>query len=386
MSTDRLVRIALILLIIIAAGFLIGRAWSLLATMSDVILIFGLGLLVAYVLEPAVKWLAELHAPGWMRRMLCRAFGESRAERICALRIGRVPALAVVYLTLVAGIVLSALYIVPLAVEQLTQLSARIPGVIASAPSFLASADSWLAERGIAISLSSFYDETAIRQQAQTFLGQGLQYLITAARTVASAVTVALLVLAVSFYTVLDGRKLVAELSSLVPQRYQDELHFASRTVDQVFGGFVRGQALMAAFYGIFVFVAMSIAQVPSALVISWICGLIMLIPFVGAPVAMLLPGVVALFLQPGAALWLIIAGTAFQQILLHLVIPRIMSEAMGLPTLLILAATLLGVILMGFWGLLFGVPVVAILYALGVYWLRRVKKRMDEEVGETQA
>jgi len=384
MSTDRLVRIALILLIIIAAGFLIGRAWSVLASMSDVILIFGLGLLVAYVLEPAVKWLAELHAPGWMRRLLCRAFGKSRAERICALRIGRTLALAVVYLTLVAVIVLGAIYIVPLSVEQLTQLSARIPAIIAGAPSYLASVDAWLAERGIEISLSSLYDETTIRQQAQTILGQGLQYLIGAARTVASAVTIALLVLAVSFYTVLDGRRLVAELSSLVPQRYQDEMRFASRTVDQIFGGFVRGQALMALFYGAFVYLAMLIAQVPSALVVAWICGLIMLIPYVGAPVGMFLPGIVALFVQPGAAIWLFIAATLFQQILLHLVIPRIMSEAMGLPTLLILAATLLGVILMGFWGLLFGVPVVAILYALGVYWLRRVKKRMDEEPEET--
>jgi predicted PurR-regulated permease PerM len=384
MSTDRLVRIALILLIIIAAGFLIGEAWSALASAGEVILIFGLGLLVAYVLEPAVKWLADLHAPEWMRRLLCRAFGEPRADRICVFRIGRVPALAVVYLILVAAIVLSALYIVPLTVDQLTQLSARIPGVIANAPSFLASVDAWLAEHKIAISLSSFYDEAAIRQQAQTLLGQGLQYLITAARTVASAVTVALLVLAVSFYTVLDGRRLVAELSSLVPQRYQDELLFASQTVDRVFGGFVRGQALMAIFYGGFIFIAMVIAQVPSALVVSWISGLIMLVPLVGAPVAMVLPGLVALILQPSAAIWLIIAATLFQQILLHLVIPRIMSAAMGLPTLLILAATLLGVILMGFWGLLFGVPVVAIFYALGVYWLQRVKKQMDAEAGET--
>jgi predicted PurR-regulated permease PerM len=384
MSTDRLVRIALVLVIIIAAGFLIGRVWSVLASVADLILIFGLGLLVAYVLEPAVRWLAELHAPGWMKRLFCRAFGESRTERICAVRIGRTASLAAVYLTLVAGLVLSAIYIVPMTVEQLTQLSARIPGLISGAPSFLASVDGWLADRGLNVSLSEFYDETAIRQQAQVILGQALQYLITAARAIASVVTVSLLVLAVSFYTVLDGRKLLAELSSLVPQRYQDELLFASQTVDKVFGGFIRGQALMALFFGAFVFIIMVIAGVPSALVVSWICGLIMLIPYVGAPVAMLLPGFVALLLQPGAAVWLFIAATVFQQVLLHLVIPRIMSETMGLPTLLILAATLLGVVLMGFWGLLFGVPVVAIFYALGVYWLQRVKKRIDEEAGET--
>ncbi len=384
MSIEKLAKVALVLVIIIASLYLLDKIWGALASISEVILIFGLGLLVAYVLEPAVRWLAELHAPGWMRRALCRLFGEARAARLCDLRVGRSIALAVVYLGLVAALILSAVYLVPLTVDQLTQISARLPGLIAGAPDFLASVDRWLADRNIAISLSSLYDEALLRQRAEVLLGQAIQYLITAARAVASVVTLSLLVLAVSFYTVLDGRKLVAELSSLVPQRYQDELAFAGQTVDRVFGGFVRGQVLMAVIYGLFALVAMLIAGMPSALVVAWISGIIMLVPLIGAPVAMLLPGIVALFQQPGAAIWLIIAMTAFQQVLLHVIIPRIMAETMGLPTLLIIAATLLGVILMGFWGLLFGVPVVAIFYALVVYWLQRLKKRMDESRGDT--
>lgn len=376
---ERLARIALVLIIIIASLHLLDKIWGALKSISEVILIFGLGLLIAYVLEPLVWWLAELHAPGWMRRGLCRAFGEARAARLCNLRVGRTVALAVVYLGLVTTLILSAVYLVPLTVEQLTQISARIPAMIAGAPDFLASADRWLAQRNITISLSSLYDEALLRQRAETLLGQAIQYLITAARAVASFVTLSLLVLAVSFYTVLDGRKLMAELSALVPRQYQDELAFASRTVDRVFGGFVRGQVLMAVLYGVVALVAMLIAGMPSAVVVAWISGIIMIIPLVGAPIAMLLPGIVALFQQPGAALWLIIAMTAFQQVLLHVIIPRIMAETMGLPTLLIIAATMLGVILMGFWGLVFGVPVVAIFYALAVYWLQRVKKRLDE-------
>ncbi len=384
MSLEKLARIALVLVIIIASLYLLDKIWGALASVSEVILIFGLGLLVAYVLEPLVRWLAELHAPGRMRRALCRLFGETRAARLCNLRVGRTVALAVVYLGLVTVLILSAVYLVPLTVNQLTQISARIPTIIAGAPDFLASVDRWLAQRNIAISLSSLYDEALLRQRAEVLLGQAIQYLITAARAVASFVTLSLLVLAVSFYTVLDGRKLMAELSGLVPQRYQDELAFASRTVDRVFGGFVRGQVLMAVIYGLFALVAMLIAGMPSALVVAWISGIIMIVPLVGAPIAMLLPGIVALFQQPGAAIWLIIAMTAFQQVLLHVIIPRIMAETMGLPTLLIIAATLLGVILMGFWGLVFGVPVVAIFYALAVYWLQRVKKRLDEEARET--
>jgi len=383
MRTDKLARIALVLLIIIAAIYLIERLWSALASLEEILLIFGLGMLVAYVLQPLVRWLGDLHAPGWARKALTRAIGERRATRAAKVRVGRTGALAVVYLVVLVLIVLSAIYLVPLTVEQLTQLSSRIPEIIRNAPSVLASVEAWLAERDINVSLSSFYNEAIIRQRVEAILGQGVTYAITAAKAVASIVTLSLLVLAVSFYTMLDGRRLALELSSLVPQRFQDELRFASRTFDRVFGGFVRGQALMAVLYGGVTLIVMLIAGMPSALVVAWICGMVMLIPLIGAPIAMFLPGIVALFQQPEAALWLFIVMTVFQQILLHIVIPRIMSEAMGLPTILVIAATLLGAVLMGFWGLLFGAPVGAVLYALAVFWLQRVKKRLDADAHE---
>ncbi len=383
MPSDRLLKILLVLLIIIASIYLAGKLWAVLASLEEVLLISGLGWLVAYVLEPVAAWLGDLHAPGWMRKALERVVGEKPAAAIANFRMGRSAGLAFVYLGLAALIVLGGIYLVPLTVEQITQLSGRVPDLLASIPDALASADAWLAERDLQMSLSDLYDETVVQQRAEVLLGQALQYLITAARAVASVIAASLLVLAVSFYIMLDGRRLVEELSSTVPQKYQDELAFASRTVDRVFGGFVRGQALMAILYGGFALIAMLIAGMPSALVIGWLCGLIMLIPLVGAPVAMVLPSLIALYQQPGAVLWLFIAMTLFQQVLLHFIIPRIMSEAMGLPTLLIMAATLLGVVLMGFWGLIFGVPVVAVFYALAVYFLQRAKMQMDEETQE---
>lgn len=383
MPSDRLVRVLLVLLIVIASIYLAGKLWAALASIEEILLIFGLGWLVAYVLEPVVEWLGDLHAPGWVRKGLERLLGEKPATTIANFRMGRKVGLAIVYLGLAALIVLGGIYLVPLTVEQVTQLSNRVPELLANVPDMLDSADAWLAERNLDVSLSDLYDEAVVQRRAEVLLGQALQYLITIARAVASVIAASLLVLAVSFYIMLDGRRLVEELYTMVPQKYQDELSFASQTVNRVFGGFVRGQALMAVLYGLFALASMLIAGMPSALVIGWLSGLIMLIPLIGAPIAMVLPSLVALFQQPGAVLWLFIAMTLFQQVLLHFVIPRIMSEAMGLPTLLIMAATLLGVVLMGFWGLIFGVPVVAVFYALAVYFLQRTKKRMDGEMGE---
>jgi predicted PurR-regulated permease PerM len=109
---------------------------------------------------------------------------------------------------------------------------------------------------------------------------------------------------------------------------------------------------------------------------VSWFCGLIMLVPLLGAPVAMFLPALVTLILVPSAALWVLIVLVVYQNVLLHFLGPRVQSQSIGLPTLLVIAATLVGGILLGVWGVIIGVPVAAILYALAFHFVRRSQLR----------
>jgi len=79
------------------------------------------------------------------------------------------------------------------------------------------------------------------------------------------------------------------------------------------------------------------------------------------------------------AALSLLAFLTVFQQILLHFVVPRIMSEAIGMPSLLALVSVLIGVRLWGVWGFIFGIPVAGAIYAVGLVMLRRFKTEQDQ-------
>jgi predicted PurR-regulated permease PerM len=78
------------------------------------------------------------------------------------------------------------------------------------------------------------------------------------------------------------------------------------------------------------------------------------------------------------AALLLLAFMTAFQQILLHLIVPRIMSESVGMPSLLTLISVLIGVRLWGVWGFIFGIPVAGAVYTIGLVLLRRFKRAQD--------
>ena len=59
---------------------------------------------------------------------------------------------------------------------------------------------------------------------------------------------------------------------------------------------------------------------------------------------------------------------------------PRIMSEVVGMPALLILTAVMISVRLIGFWGFVFGIPVAGALYTIGLYLLERYRLKQGAE------
>jgi predicted PurR-regulated permease PerM len=102
----------------------------------------------------------------------------------------------------------------------------------------------------------------------------------------------------------------------------------------------------------------------------------------------MFLPSVIAL--MQGAplltALVLLAVLTAFQQVLLHFLVPRIMSESIGMPPVLAILAVLIATRLWGVAGFVFGIPVAGAIYTTGIVLLGRLKReqdRLDEESGK---
>lgn len=136
----------------------------------------------------------------------------------------------------------------------------------------------------------------------------------------------------------------------------------------------------MGVLYGAGAFLAMSISELAFSLAIAFLTALIMFIPAIGAPIAMILPALVALIQGSGATIPLFIAMTAYQQVLLRILMPRIMSEVVGMPALLILTAVMISVRLIGFWGFIFGIPVAGALYTIGLFLLERYRLKQETE------
>jgi predicted PurR-regulated permease PerM len=378
---DRWTRAAIILVAISAAIFLFEKVWQLSDFFGDIILIFALAWLIAFVLEPLVDGLSNRLALRIFARWIRQRAGDRVANALESFRLPHGLAISLVYLGLVVILVVIGIFLVPMIVTQLSQLGAKLPEYIAQAPDWLEALQEKLARLNIYVDLTSIYRPEEMSRRAETIGGAIIQNALVVVTQVASGVANVFVIIILSFYMMLDGKRVAQQALALIPAEYHDELSVAAKSIERTFGGFIRGQLAMALFYAAFVIVVMTFAELGFAVAIGSLAGLIMFIPVIGAPIAMVLPAIIALFQSPGLALWMLVIMTVYQQILLHILMPKIMSEVVGMPPLLILAAIMISVRLIGVWGFIFGIPVAGGLYATGTFFLDRRKEEQRERL-----
>ncbi len=363
MNRSQLINILLVLLIFIASLVLAQMLLQLLSGFSDIILIFLLGWLVSFILHPVIERLAKHPIPVGLIDLLQPTLGTQRCARLAGARLSRRTAVVIVYAGLVLIIVLAIAILVPVAIVQLSQLASHLPEFWNQAPQLGAAAQDQLARFGVRVDL-----EAAIN----SVLG-GLQTVATAAIQNTLAILTSLFnflsnlffVLILSFYIAYDAPRLQHRMRRLIPVQYHDELQFFVTSVDRTFGGFIRGQLVQAVIVGIGTGVALVMFNLNFVLVASLFAALLMLIPLFGPALSIIPPLLVAFIQAPGLAVWLLIVLVVFQFALVNVVMPRLLSEAVGLHPLLVLAAILAGIKIGGFWGAFFGIPVAGVFWAM---------------------
>ncbi len=371
MERSPLTRILLVLLICIAALFLAQMLWQFLSGYADLILLFILGWLVSFVLNPLVVNLSQHPIPGILRPVFEAAFGKAHAQAVMALRFSRGAAVVIVYLIVVIALILAIALLIPPAIMQLSQIASHLPEYVKEVPKASEWVQSEIANRGIRLN---------VEQAVQSALG-GLQNY--AAEVVKNALTIfssllgffanLFFVLILSFIIALDGPKIRKIIFvNLIPKQYHEEFRFFIESVDRTFGGFVRGQIIQAFIVGIGTAVAMTALELNFVLIASLFAGLFMLIPLVGPFLALLPPFFVCIVQTPELTIWLLLALFIYQFIIVNVLMPRVMSEAVGLHPLLVFAALLVSVKVAGFWGAFFGIPVAGVLWAMAVFFFER--------------
>ncbi|MBD2251073.1 AI-2E family transporter [Nostoc parmelioides] len=324
----RLNNLALVrFLLLVAAGWAIVQ---LLAYFETVIIIFTFAAILAFLLSYPVQWL---------RRFLPHS-------------------VAVVVVFLISIVILGGLLItVAIAIlSQGQQLIDSISAFLTSLLPLLERIEGLLRNRNLQIDLS------VIQEQLRT---QAVSTLVTSLAIVQQFLTnfvTFILIAVVAFFMLLDGEKLWNFTLKIVPQKRR--IRFTN-IMRRSFLGFFRGQLLLCLFLTSSTFIIFLLLQVPFALILSVIVGILDIIPGIGATLGVGTITLIVLSQDVWLALKVLIACVILQQIQDNLISPRIMQGALNLNPVVVFFALLVGARVAGLLGVFISIPITGVIVSL---------------------
>jgi predicted PurR-regulated permease PerM len=180
--------------------------------------------------------------------------------------------------------------------------------------------------------------------------------------TVLEAALVFVIAPLLALYLLIDLPHLQRDLLHLFPESHRAEAADVGSKLGRAVGGFFRGQLLVAFIVGLLSALGFRLIGLPFWLVIGAIAGFFNLIPLVG-PFIGGAAGFIVGTISGGIGLGLkaAVVELIVQQIDNHLISPMVMRKTVQLHPATVMLALLAGGTLAGFWGVLLGVPAVAV-------------------------
>lgn len=186
--------------------------------------------------------------------------------------------------------------------------------------------------------------------------------LVSSLVTIFMSIVFSVYMLSQKEYLINGFKKLVnAFVSKKQGKKILDICTLANKT----FSKFISGQCVDACILGLMMFVVLSIFRFPYALLISVLTAITALIPIFGAMVAMVVGAILIGISSPWDAVMFIVIFQVVQQIEGNFIYPRVVGSQVGLSPLWTLLAITVGGNIAGVIGMLIGLPIASICYAI---------------------
>ena len=333
---------------------------------------FIVGLLLVYLLDAPVRWLAN-HG---VRRTI---------------------AIAIVYIVaIVAFVEFLNLTLTPL-INELLRFVDDFPQLAEQLQAQLTRLGELYARLQIPDAIREWIDamiaSTAEGGGAPSLDPSLLLPLVTGAGSIIGAVFGYIILPVWVFYLLKDRVALVASFDEALPKAWRFDIWATLRLVQRVFGQWVRGQLVLGITVGLMTFLGLMILSVVVdpvfgryALLLSVTAGILELVPIIGPIIA----AVPAVLLAATAGLEAVIAAlvlyTLVQQLENNLLVPKIQGDAVELHPAVVVFAIIIGGALAGLLGAILALPITAASRDIVRYLFRRLSPDADAAVGRSIA
>ena len=353
--------IAIYALLVILCGILcvftfthFSDVWAKIVNFIDIFMPIFYGMAIAYLIYPIVRFFEK------------RVFRKLNEQKRYGL--ARVLSIVIVFLMAIVSIVLFFWLVLPHIIEGYVDLQER-------SNVYIMDMRDWLFDIAGSTGELSPYTTKALEYFVD-MLENLYDYIIglfpdipTLVPILINFITNFFLGIVMSIYFLLAKEKLHAQIKKtmrafLNAKRYRFVFR-SIRLADKNFGGYIKGQIADSLIMGITSYFCLMLIGVPFFPLISTIVGVANLIPVVGSLVGTVVGALIIFLANPPAVIWFVIFMIVLYQINIRMIRPYMIRVGVDASTMFMFAAIVIMTGLIGFWGLVIGVPVFVILYTI---------------------
>jgi predicted PurR-regulated permease PerM len=222
----------------------------------------------------------------------------------------------------------------------------------------------WFEEQVAAIAGTLGDEEGAVQRQLRTRMSSEFSGIIGGAmpllNTALGAISGFFLVLIAGVFIAISPRTYMRGLIVLVPRSRRRRAGEVLPKAGVAMVQWMKGTALAMLFVGGTATIGLMLIDVPAALALGVIAGLLEFIPYIGPALSFIPAIIIALTISPTMALWVVGLYAVVQSLESSVVTPLLMKQMVKLPPALTLLFQTMMAALFGFLGLLLAVPILA--------------------------
>jgi predicted PurR-regulated permease PerM len=331
---------------------------------------FFIALALAFILDPVVTFLQRRGVPRW-------------------------GGVLVAYVAVVALVWVLVAYALPPLAEQTRELINQLPRLGAAFTNVQHDLQEWYQSLPLPEDIRDMLDESIASAEAafgdalRAILGPAVSALLRTAAFILGLIVIPVWL----FYVLKDRESLPRSVRRALPATWHADANNILGLLALTGGRWVRGQLLLGAAIFVATVIGLGILTVVGfsefgefTLILALIAGVLEWFPILGPIIAAIPAILIGLTINPAAAIAAVILYTAIQQLENHLLVPKVMGDAVKLHPAVMIFALVVGGALFGIGGAILAAPTVAVARDLYQYTFERLSSRSPDHAWSVAA
>lgn len=329
---------------------------------------FFIGLVIAYILRPAVQVTENLLKKIWKKNK------RRRARQLVSI--------GIIFIILLSLLVVAIRFIIP-------GLASNISDFIKVLPTYIKQATAYFNE---VIEPNPIYNNEIVQQSIDNAINSvresinvvalsAVGWLANGIVSFVNGVVKVLLGLVLSFYLLSERRSIGSSFSRVVYAKFGEQrsrkISSFFGAVDRVFGKYISSKLVESMIVFAMAQLVFILLAVPYSTLMSTIVALTNMVPYIGPLIGGMVPVLVTLLEYPVSAIYVALAIVVLQVLDAYFIQPKLIGDKMGLNPFWVLLSVIMGGALYGVIGILLAVPVAAVIKIIIRYYIKTRANRL---------